>query len=243
MAAIRPSIFNAFPEIIAAVSTREGGVSPAPLGMNLSLFVGDDPENVRRNREIFFGSLGMQVSDLAFAGQVHSARVSRVNGSGTYKDCDALMTNVRGRFLCISVADCVPILLYDPMSHTAAAVHAGWRGTAAGIVGAAIRRMEAEYGASPGAMSAYIGPSAGVCCYEVGDDVASRFDKAFVTRVNGKAFLDLKSENRRQLTGSGINPDRIEVSPHCTISEGRLFHSYRREREKSGRMMAVIGVK
>ena len=243
MFAIRPSCFDPFPEIIGAVSTRGGGVSPPPLGMNLSLAVGDDPDNVRRNRELFFGSLEIGLSDLAFAGQIHSANVSLVGRGGTYKDCDGLITNVRRKFLCISIADCVPILIYDPAAEVVAAVHAGWRGTVSGIVGAAVQRMVDEYGGSPGAMTAYIGPSAGVCCYEVGEEVAGRFDQAFVNRVDGKTFLDLKAQNRKQMILSGIHPDRIEVSPHCTISEGHLFHSYRREREKSGRMMAVIGMK
>jgi YfiH family protein len=243
MSVIRPACFDALPEVIAAVSTREGGVSPPPLGMNLSLFVGDDPDNVRRNRELFFGSLDIGISDLAFAGQIHSAHVARVERSGTYRDCDALITNVKCKFLCISIADCVPILIFDPTSEAVAAVHAGWRGTLGGIVGVAVRRLVEEYGCSPGAMTAYIGPSAGVCCYQVGEEVARRFDKTVVTRRDGKVFLDLKSQNLKEMMESGIRPDHIEVSPHCTISEGHLFHSYRRERERSGRMMAVIGMK
>lgn len=184
----------------------------------------------------------MENSELAFAGQVHGSRVVKVERGGMYWECDALITNVLRTFLCISIADCVPILMFDPASKAVAAVHAGWRGTSAGIIGVAVRRMVEEYAVEPSTVIAYIGPAAGVCCYEVGEDVAGQFGPEVVRREGGKVYLDLKSDNARQMILAGIQPGHIEISPSCTITDGHLFHSYRREREKSGRMMAVIGI-
>ena len=126
MTVIRASVFP--PGIVAAFSTRNGGVSPPPLGMNLSFRVGDDPVNVRKNREIFFGGLGIHLAQLAIPGQVHGTNVQHVEGPGEYPETDALISSGRGLFLCVSVADCVPVLLFDPLHNAVAAVHAGWRG-------------------------------------------------------------------------------------------------------------------
>ena len=239
MTAIIPSAFP--PGIIAAFSTRNGGVSPPPLGMNLSFRVGDDPANVRRNRDVFFGALGIRQDRLAIPGQVHGSTVRRVDAPGEYPETDALISSEAGIFLCISVADCVPILLFDLRSKAIGAVHAGWRGSAAGIAEAAVKSMQAEFGTLPGDLVASIGPSASDCCYNVGEDVASRFPPSFRRTGKGGVFVDLKGVNRSQLLGSGLRTENIELSPYCTISDHAHFHSFRRDGEKSGRMMGVIG--
>jgi YfiH family protein len=238
---IRPA---AFPEsaVVAAVSTRNGGISPAPLGMNLSFHVGDREENVRRNREIFFGWLGIRIDELAIPGQVHGTNVSRIGAPGAFPDCDALITDSPRVFLCVSVADCVPVLLFEPAVHAVAAVHAGWRGTVGRILEAAVRKMERTLGAQPGRLRAYLGPAASSCCYAVGEDVAARFDSRFVRRDGARPFVDLKQANAQQLLALGVSPDHIEISPFCTISDSTLFHSYRRDGLRSGRMTAVIGL-
>jgi copper oxidase (laccase) domain-containing protein len=110
----RPKIFSAFPEIVAGVSTREGGVSGPVLGLNLSFRVGDDPENVRENRRRFFGAFGMTESDAAIPQQVHSRRIVEAPSAGPYESCDGVFTDRTGMGLVVTVADCVPILLYDP---------------------------------------------------------------------------------------------------------------------------------
>jgi hypothetical protein len=239
---LRPAVFNAFTDVLAAVSTRNGGVSPDPMGMNTSFHVGDAEENVTRNRDLFCSSLGIAQHELAVPGQVHSAVVHRVDRPGKVPECDALVTSTPRVFLSVSVADCVPILLCDPSVRAVAAVHAGWRGTVAGILGRAIRRMCAEFAASPQTMIAYLGPSASSCCYFVGEDVVSQFDRRFVMRGNQGTVVDLKGANVQQLLDSGVPASQIEVSPSCTISESGLFHSFRRDRDRSGRMMAVIGI-
>jgi polyphenol oxidase len=239
MTVIRPCVFP--PGVTAGFSTRNGGVSPPPLGMNLSFMVGDDPVNVRKNREIFFGALGIPSGRVAIPGQVHGTTVRRVAGPGDYPETDALISSEPGLFLCVSFADCVPILLFDPVHNAVGSVHAGWRGTASMIVEAAVAAMHAEFGTNPEGLIASIGPSASGCCYSVGADVASRFPPLFVREERGEAFVDLKGVNRGQLLNAGLRPGNVELSPHCTISDTSLFHSYRRDGVKSGRMMGVIG--
>ena len=239
---LRPVLFSTIANVLAAISTRNGGVSPAPLGMNTSFHVGDSEENVVRNRDLFCRSLGITRHEIAVPGQVHSAVVCRVDRPGEVPECDALVTSTPRVFLSVSVADCVPILLCDPNVRTVAAVHAGWRGTAAGILTRAIKRMCSDFAATPEGIIAYLGPAASSCCYYVGEEVASRFDRRFVLRGEKGTVVDLKAANVQQLLDCGIPESQIEISPSCTISESGLFHSFRRDGVRSGRMMAVIGI-
>ncbi len=224
------------------MSTRLGGVSAEPMGMNLSFSVGDAEENVQRNRELFFGALAIRPDELATQVQIHSGNVRVVSQPGNYPDCDAMITNQHRVFLCVSVADCVPIFLFDEKKMVVAGIHAGWRGTKAGIVSNTINLMKNEFGSDPAKIIAFIGPSASLCCYEVGEEVASQFEPKFVSRRDGKTFLEIKSANAAELIRSGVLASSIEVSPLCTISETDLLHSYRRDGDRSGRMMGVIGL-
>jgi polyphenol oxidase len=238
---IQPTIFDRFPEIIAAQSTRLGGVSPEPYGMNLSSHVGDEQTNVDENRRRFFETIGIPENAKAvYQNQVHSANVSVIHGDeGVVKECDALITSEPNVLLGVTVADCTPILLYDPITKFIAAIHAGWRGTEQMIALAAIRRMM-PLGALPENIYAFIGASASQERYEVGIDIATLFEeKHLVELQGGKYLLDVKGANLDQLLFAGIPEGQIEVSPLCTISDERL-HSYRRDGERSGRMLAVI---
>ncbi len=240
---IKSKIFFQFPEIRCGISTRQGGISPEPFGMNLSFKVGDDEVNVRKNRERFFGSLGIGIDSLATTHQVHGDTVQLVESPGKFETCDALITNTKNIFLAVTVADCLPILLFDPVTHSVAAVHTGWRGSKLKITEKTVGVLSKEYGVSSKNLFAYIGPSADVCCYEVGDEVAQEFPKQFLKQgKNSKLHLNLKEYNRRLLLDAGIKDSNIEVSEHCTISQPELFHSYRRDGKYSGRMMGVIGI-
>lgn len=241
MSIITPDIFAPARIVRCGMSTRGGGVSPPPMGMNLSFRVGDEKVNVIKNRELFLGALSIHPDRLAIPGQIHSATVRHASLPGEYPECDALVTEVAGVYLSVTVADCVPILLVDPPRHVAAAIHAGWRGTAARILERSLSVLVEQYGSSPRDILAYIGPCAGSCCYAVGQEVATQFEDRFISRVDGKWMLDLKESNHTQLLDAGLPPSNIEVSPFCTISEAGLFHSFRREGARSGRMMAVIG--
>jgi YfiH family protein len=223
-----------------ALSTRNGGVSPPPLGMNLSFRVGDDPACVDENRRLLLRHIASTPDRLALPLQVHSATVRRIDCPGQYADCDGLITATAGVVIGVSIADCVPVFLVDPRLRVIAAVHAGWRGTVAGIATAAVRAMEREFGSRPEDLAGFIGPSAAACCYVVGEEVASQFPSGVTVRGKLGIAVDLKRANLNQLTAAGVCSDRVEVSPHCTITESSLFHSFRRDRERSGRMMGVL---
>lgn len=196
------------------------------------------------NRREFFGALGFRESSVAAAAQVHGNKIEIVDGPGLSPETDALVTGKIGLLLAISVADCVPILMFDKKTKTAAAVHAGWRGTVKSIASTAVEFLEHEYGSKPEDMLAFVGPSAGVCCYEVGEEVAANFAEEFIEpgKTPGKYKLDLKAANAEQLTDRGIPRGNIEVSEYCTICNYD-FHSFRRDGESSGRMLAVIGIR
>jgi YfiH family protein len=211
--------------------------------MNLSFSVGDDPDLVRQNRDRFFGMLQIPQDRLAIPSQVHGATVLTVASPGKYDQCDGLVSSEQDLFLTISVADCLPIFLFDTVAMAVAAVHAGWRGTRLGVLANALKILFESIGSRPENLLAYLGPSAGVCCYEVGEEVAEQFDPAFVTRPpGGKPHLDLKAANRAILMEAGVLRETIEVSAYCTICNPELFHSYRREGAHSGRMRGVLGL-
>jgi YfiH family protein len=130
-------------------------------------------------------------------------------------------------------------VLFEPAKAVLAHVHAGWRGSARKIVEKTIAIMGREFGASPDLMVAYLGPSAGVCCYEVGGEVAEVFSLDEIERRNSEMFLNLKKANVNQLVACGLRRENIEVSNWCTICTPGLFHSYRRDNNQSGRMMSV----
>lgn len=238
---LAPTSFARFPFVRCVISTRHGGVSGERLGLNLSFHVGDAPENVEENRRRLFRATGIDPGQIVTAGQCHSTHVSVVDAPGHIENTDGLITNHEGLWLVVSVADCVPVFLVDPVKRVVAAVHAGWRGSAGAIVQAAVSVMTTKFGCVPKDLFAYIGPSASVCCYEVGREVAEQFPPEVVRSEGSKWFLDLKRENRRQLLTAGLYGDRIETSPDCTIFGG-LYHSYRRDGKRSGRMWAMIGL-
>ncbi len=239
MSIVRPALFRD-PGVLVALSTREGPGPDTPRRMNLSFNVGDDAEQVRANRSLFFGTLGIREDELAVPRQVHGTNIVRVDAPGPVPDTDGLITSRNRIFLCISFADCIPILLFDPMTRTIGALHSGWRGTAGRIAEVGVRRMEEEFGVKADNLLAYIGPGAGACCYEVGEEVAGRLEARFV-RHEPKLAADLRGAIVAQLIDAGCCPENVEASPACTIHDLR-FHSFRRDGDLSGRMIACIGL-
>ncbi|MBI3003880.1 MAG: peptidoglycan editing factor PgeF [Ignavibacteriales bacterium] len=233
---------SSFQQVKFGFSYRNGGGTSSPFRFNLSFSVEDQEKNVRRNRETFFGSLGIGMARLAFARQCHSNVTKVVEKPGVYESCDALVTPLKNIFLTVTVADCVPVFVVDPVRNVVAAVHAGWRGSAKGIVTETIQSMVSEFGITAKDSFAFVGPSAGSCCYQVADDVAREFSPLFVEKRGEKLFLDLKKVNTTQMSEAGIPMENVEVSSYCTICNPDLFHSYRRDQERSGRMMGVIGL-
>lgn len=176
---------------------------------------------------------GLTQDEMASLKQIHSNIVLVADRpSGVIGDADALIVGEPGTTVSIRTADCLPILLADPRTGAVAAVHAGWRGTAARIVEQTIERMNAEYGSRPEDLAAAIGPGIGKCCYEVGLEVARRFGEEQAGKI------DLAEYNRGQLLAAGVT--QIEIVSPCTFCEADTFFSYRREGERAGRMISFI---
>lgn len=243
MEIVRSEILSRFPTILFGMSTVSDGISVGTFGLNLSFHVGDNPENVKENRKRFFDTLGISESHAAFTRQHHTSNIVSVNKPGVNENCDALITNQKKLFLVINVADCVPVMLFDKKNLVVAGIHAGWRGTTGNIAGKTIKRMYSEFGTDQKEIVAFIGPSAGKCCYEVGNEVSQQFPQQCVSeKGNGKYLLDVKQANVMELLENGLVNSNIEVHPDCTI-HNRKYHSFRRDGVQSGRMFAVIGIK
>jgi len=238
-----------------AFSTRGGGVSAYPeASLNLAGFDEDSAENINENRRRFVSLVGGEWR-LAACWQVHGPEVRVVrNLSETQSEgekCDALATDLPGVLLGVKTADCVPVVIGDPRTGACAAVHAGWRGTLAGIVRHALARMSEEFGTRPEDVRAAIGPAALACCYEVGPEVVEAFrekvknaDALFTPTDEGRALVDLHRANLEQLADSGVRRERVHTLPLCTICRPEDFFSYRRDKKlqgRTGRLLSVIG--
>jgi YfiH family protein len=244
-------------------STRIGGTSPMPENaLNLAGFNEDTAENILENRRRFLKLFPNKSREWALAGcwQVHGSEARLVNDLSEAKPaedargdtiyCDAIVSNAAGVLAGVKTADCVPILIGDPITSAFAAIHAGWRGTLAEIVTNALERMAVAYKTKPADVRVAIGPAAGSCCYEVGTDVIDPFrarfagQDLFTETRSDHACIDLLEANRAQLISAGVDPDRINIAPLCTMCRTDLFFSYRREKSlhgKVGRLMSVIG--
>ncbi len=221
-----------------------------PLEGSLALHTGQDPEPIGSNRrEIasYFGAEAYFVSALQVHGDhVHEVE-ARANQGWTEVDmslkADALVTNITGVVLTILTADCVPLLIVDPVHRAIGAVHAGWRGTQQEITRKTIETMGRLYGTQPADLIVGIGPAIGGCCYEVGEEVVNHFrayPHAITTQNHGKYLLDTRQINAQQLTSLGVPPEQIEISPICTACEHERFFSYRADGGTAGRFMSCI---
>jgi len=176
--------------------------------------------------------------NLATVKQIHSATVVNAEGRcGILGEGDALLEDRPGAVIAVKTADCMPILLADERHRAIAAVHAGWRGTVARIVVAAVDGMRSRFGTLPGDLHAAIGPGIGKCCYQVGPEVAAQFGE------QGRAHISLRDANRAQLLTAGVTPERIYASNLCTMCLAGEFHSFRRDREQAGRMHSFAGIR
>jgi len=239
MRIIQSALLAGFPH---GFTTRDGGVSDPPYdSLNLGGLVGDDPARVAENWRRL-----ERASGLAFARvqQVHGARVVRAVLPGAPREeADAVISATEGVAACVSVADCVPILLADPATGAVAAVHAGWRGTLARAAGAAVAALARDGGAAAADLVAAVGPSIGPCCYVVSEDLLARFERELgsaAVAAPERLKLDLWRANARVLVEAGVREDRIEIVGRCTSCERALFFSHRRDAGKTGRQMAFI---
>lgn len=183
---------------------------------------------------------------LAMVKQVHSARVLEADGRAGYiGEADALLTDRPGLLVGVRSADCVPLLLADIRRRSVAAVHAGWRGSAAEIARNTVELLRSRYHADPADILAAIGPAIGMCCYQVGPEVAKRFVRwrPEFAGVEGPVNLDLAAINRIQLEQAGVPPEQIFGNAPCTFCAPGEFHSYRRDGAHAGRLIAAIGIR
>lgn len=241
------------------VSTRNGGHSNPPYdSLNLSFNVGDDPDKVLKNRKLLAGTLGIPLTNLTTAKQIHDGHVKIVSdalrgkGSTNYKGAinatDAMVTNAPNICLMILLADCVPILFCDPSKRVIGVAHAGWKGTLRFVAHNTVKVLREHFGCSPQDIVVGIGPSIGPCCYQVRQEVLSQVEHVLGTRqdcirhesANGKGYFDLWTANLKQLLQAGIPEKNIEMAETCTSHHPNLFFSHRHEKGKTGRFGAGI---
>lgn len=231
----------------AVVTTRSGGVSGPPYdALNLGVHVGDDLDAVLENRRRVAEALGVET--LSIADQQHGATVAVVtaeNATTTFPATDGLVTDVPGVALATLVADCAPVLLWDPVRHAIGAVHCGRRGVFAGVIAATVEQLRIAYGSVAGDLVAGIGPCIGFASYEVGDAEADPFDELFgpgaFTQPSrpGHAYVDLPGAVRRQLEDLGIGMvHALDVDTRTTTD---TYFSDRAARP-CGRFAAVINL-
>jgi YfiH family protein len=180
----------------------------------------------------------IRAEDLAMPLQVHGDRIQRVEEGGLFPATDGLITDKPALVLSVLVADCLSLYLYDPDRPAVGLVHAGWRGSSMNIIGKAVEAMASGFKSQPAQLKAWMGPSIGPCCYEVGEEVASQFQDVCVKDNH----LDLWTCNRLQLESAGLKSNSIEIASLCTKCHPELFYSHRGSGGKAGRMMAIFGL-
>jgi polyphenol oxidase len=225
---------------------REGGVSEGPYSsLNLGFGVGDAGELVEENSRRVARAAGIEPSELFTVTQVHGDRAIEVSASelGSRQlrpssgEADALFTARNGAAVGVKSADCVPVLIVDPVGRRVAAVHSGWRGTEKEVSARAVEAL----GGEPARYLAAIGPSIRLCCYTVAEELAQRFEARFgagvQAREDGKVHLDLVRAVRLTLERAGLRQEQIEVLPQCTCCDAR-FYSHRRDGGITGRHLS-----
>jgi purine-nucleoside/S-methyl-5'-thioadenosine phosphorylase / adenosine deaminase len=230
---------------------RRGGKSVGPYaGLNVSYRVGDDPKVVSQNVCDTKLAVGIHDGRIVTMKQVHGDNIVEVKDKNLKEagEADGMMTGEKDIYLGVLTADCVPLLFVAPKQKLAAAVHAGWRGTMEGIAEKTVRLFKTQYDVEPNDLEVALGPSIGVCCYEVKDDVTGPLMKKWgklttpsIFIREGKSFVNLRRLNRDILRACGVLGNKLfQVGP-CTSCAADEFFSYRRERRETGRQISFIG--
>lgn len=233
-------------------TTRIGGESTGKLeSLNLGYTVNDNPKIVSSNLEKLANTFDFEKKQMVLPKQTHSNNVGIVKKTTErFPNTDALITNTFGICIAIRIADCVPILLFDPVQKAAAAIHSGWKSTIQEISRCTIELMQKEYGTNPSDLIAGIGPSIGPEVYEVGPEVIEQFRDKFgkdhivkPIENSDKGLLNLWKVNKQILLESGILEKNIEIAEICTYSNPELFYSARRDGVETGRLATGIMIK
>lgn len=240
-------------------TTRQGGVSEGIYAsLNLGLNRGDDRKKVLENYRRICDAFSVDINKMVLTVQVHEDAVRPVTaedwGKGLDRpqdySADGLITNVPGTTLVAFGADCLTALLYDPVHRAIGAVHAGWRGTAKGILARAAEAMTAAYGTRPGDLLAALGPCISACCFETNEDVPNAMTAAlggdalpFIReKGEGKFLVDLKGLNALWLRRAGVPAEQIDISPDCTLCKPDKYWSHRYTKGERGSQASVISI-
>jgi len=250
MKTIKSSLLSKHSNLLHAFTTKEGGFSLAPyLSNNLAYHVDDKISSVNKNHSILATSLNYPQNKLVRMNQIHGNIILEVTKQHNYENipsCDALITNQLNTPLMVMVADCIPILLYDPIQKAIGAIHAGRAGIFSEIIPLTISKMQKTYQSKSKDILISIGPSIHECCYEVGEEIKEEAYKQgyqyAIKEKNSSYYLDLLSIAKKQLQESQILENNIEISPYCTACNTDTFYSYRAEK-KCGRFAGIIMLK
>ena len=240
--------------VVAGFTTRHEGVSRPPYNsLNLGSNTLDSSHSVEGNRSLLARSVGATLDRFLTVTQVHGTDLLVIDSPNPELshflklECDGIVTNQPGIMIAVCIADCVPILLHDPVQGVVAALHAGWQGTVGNIAGKGVEAMVSLFGCSAKDIEAAIGPAISNCCYEVDAPVRDAFKKAGAAwdlfsqeHGEGKWLLDLAAANRRSLTDAGLAPSQIESEELCVCCNQELFFSYRRDGGDTGRQAGFI---
>ncbi|KUG02714.1 hypothetical protein ASZ90_019908 [hydrocarbon metagenome] len=240
-------------------STRHSGASLHPFhSLNMGLHVGDDPVSVIRNRQEFTNIFGIGLNRVVCCEQVHGSSVAYIDGELAGRGAedyytslpaiDAMVTNTPGVMLAAFYADCIPVFFLDPLKRAVAIAHSGWKGTRDRIVANTLQTMVEQFGSDIVDIEVFLGPGIGRCCFQIQPDLAEKVSKVFpgfdgIMYRNREIFWDLRLTNRNILIEAGIKPMKIIDCGICTSCRTDSFYSHRREKGKTGRMMAAIGLR
>lgn len=242
MKLLKPDILSNISNIEAVFTTADRyGINQAGSipGLNLGKNTVADPEEVDENYNKVFDELKWNKELIASALQVHGDHIEIINEPGIYPDTDGLITHKKNIILSIQVADCAAVLIANIKTGTIGAFHAGWKGAAKGIIKKGFRMMK-DFDDAEGEYKAFISPCISQKNFEVGEEVAQKFPDHVVDRISyKKPHVDLKAFIVDELLKEGVSGQGIQVSDICTF-ENSEFYSYRRERDKAGRMLAMI---
>lgn len=252
MPLVEAASWGALPGVVHGFTGRAGGVSEGNYAeLNLSSRVGDRGSAVTENWRRLQKQVGREVR-FASMQQVHGARVVEASCDGVSPEADGLMTNSTGVAVTVMTADCVPILLAAPGRRAVAAVHAGWRGTAARIVARAIEEMAARYGCEAGEIFAALGPSIDACCYQVDAVVERSFIDSWGERPDSlqpevgaaaKYRVDLRAANEQLLHQAGVPAEQIERVGPCTSCAADRYFSHRASKGTAGRQIGFVALR
>jgi YfiH family protein len=247
-------------DLLHFVTSRAGGSSKGDYkSFNLGLNAGDDDRVVTGNRKLLASALSTEIGNFITLSQIHSNKVIAIKSQDDLErikefennQADAMVTDLADICPVVQVADCVPLLMYDPTRKVIAAVHAGWRGTVGRIARETVMVMKERFGCQADDILAGIGPSIGPCCYEVGEEVVeevmnnlSNADKLLTNNSSGtQKHFNLWQANIQELMEAGLSEAKIETANICTCCNKDQFYSYRCQKGKTGRFWAGLMLK